>query len=153
MKVVFLDIDGVLNNTKRFRAPKGTYVLDPIACGMFVKFVEDNRIAVVLSSTWRLYEDHVLFLTQAGILDNLHEDGQTLELEMEDKWQPPTRADEVQEWLNRHPEVTHYVIFDDWENGFTEKHAKHFIKTNEHLGLQPEHINKAIEILEINNES
>lgn len=158
MKVVFLDIDGVLNNRRRFKPEKGTYVLCPIACGRFVEMVERVGAKVVLSSTWRKHEDHVDLLRWAGVLDEAHEDWRTKSLthaDLEDgatHYTPPNpygsvwRGEEIKEWLSRHPEVTEYAIVDD-DGDMLPEQMSHFVHTNTHIGLLPEHVAKIEAIL------
>jgi len=62
MKVIFLDIDGVLNSEAYFIArgknfsllPKFSYDLDPIAVERLNKIMDSTNAEIVLSSTWRL---------------------------------------------------------------------------------------------------
>lgn len=52
MKVLFLDVDGVLNNEKTFK--KGErYPLDPYCIDLIWKIRKETGCEIVLSSTWR----------------------------------------------------------------------------------------------------
>jgi hypothetical protein len=69
--------------------------------------------AVVISSTWRLEPriemDTVLRLNGCGeVVERLHEDWRTCGPASQ-----ATRADEIAEWLLRHPEVTRAVAIDN----------------------------------------
>ena len=113
MKVLFLDIDGVLNSRKTallhgsvFKTTEGcSEKLDPYGC-LFIKRLHQHGVKIVLSSTWR--------------------GGQWTEQELESFfmfpihsrtcWHPfkgSVRGDEIKIWLNEHPEATHYCIVDD----------------------------------------
>jgi hypothetical protein len=54
MKVVFLDIDGVLNCTKTKNPRKFPYVVDPKLLARLNRLLERTAAKVVLSSSWRL---------------------------------------------------------------------------------------------------
>lgn len=63
MKLIFLDVDGVLNCAETFEQRRdgniaGTiFDLDPRFVKRFKKIVKETGVKVVLSSTWRLHED------------------------------------------------------------------------------------------------
>lgn len=105
--VLFLDIDGVCNciNTKqRF----GPYVgIDPLMAARLKQIVKETDCWVVLSSTWRLDEDsrdHVKkkVCRFIDVTPNLQRAGSR-----------GFRGDEINAWLNDHPEVKHHAILDD----------------------------------------
>jgi hypothetical protein len=60
MKVIFLDIDGVLNCKRTPNPRKLPYVVDPALLARFNRLVERSGADVVLSSTWR-YDPAGLF--------------------------------------------------------------------------------------------
>ena len=53
MKVIFLDIDGVLNCAKTPNPRKLPYIVDPRLLRRFARLVKRTKAKVVLSSTWR----------------------------------------------------------------------------------------------------
>jgi HAD domain in Swiss Army Knife RNA repair proteins len=53
MRVIFLDIDGVLHCSKTHNPRKLPYVIDPKLRRRFERLLEHTRAKVVLSSTWR----------------------------------------------------------------------------------------------------
>jgi HAD domain in Swiss Army Knife RNA repair proteins len=53
MKVIFLDIDGVLNCHKTPNPRKFPYVIDDGLLARFRQLIERTGASVVLSSTWR----------------------------------------------------------------------------------------------------
>src|SRR5262245_65027769 len=109
MKVLFLDIDGVLNGdtTKEKLGPDfGIYAafmgLDARLVAMLKEWLARfPEVKVVLSSTWRLDERMAAEVKRQGI--------DFIDMTKNLK----NRAIEVDEWLNRHPEVAHYDIFAD----------------------------------------
>lgn len=60
MKIIFLDIDGVLNCEKTPNPRKLRYIVDPKLLKRFERLIERTGAKVVLSSTWR-YDPAGLF--------------------------------------------------------------------------------------------
>lgn len=120
MKVLFLDIDGVCNSRAylyRLRAKnkKATlwYAIDPEAVKLVRRIIKETKCDVVLSSTWRLYEDGRAQVKR----DVCHFIDCTKDLQAGAKRGFVNRGVEVQEWLDRHPSVKQYAILDD-DNDF-----------------------------------
>lgn len=102
MKVLFLDVDGVLNSRSTTDFRNNLYPIDPHMAFMIGKIQLDTDCKVVLSSSWRLHPDGIAAVEKhvVKILDKTpYLDG--------------IRGDEVNAWLAKHPEVTHYAILDD----------------------------------------
>lgn len=55
----------------------------------------------------------------------------------------PWRGSEIQEWLNRHPEVENYVIIDD-HSDMLQSQMDNFVQTESHLGLTKDHADTII---------
>jgi hypothetical protein len=132
-KVLFLDIDGVLNSGRTAAATGGyPYCFDEankarfdwIAVGLIRKLCEKEDASIVLSSSWRRGKNAV------------HECANGLDLPIFDKTLdlPGVRGEEIQDWLNRHPEVTHYAIVDD-NSDMLESQKEHFVQTSMEDGL------------------
>ena len=102
MKVLFLDIDGVVNCATTTQRHRGFIGIDPRLAARVRRVVEATGCKVVLSSTWREEAENraeverkvVEIYDQTPILDGF-------------------RGDEVSAWLAEHPEVTRYAIVDD----------------------------------------
>lgn len=147
MKVIFLDIDGVLN-TEAWRNSTEEYFDKPISeehmyCLRYL--VEHTGAKIVLSSTWR--EEWNEGNTQASTIGaylnktfaehNLKIYAKTPELPGNN------RNDEIIAFLADHC-VENYVVLDDVDTyGFDEKH---FVKTSDN-GLDERAVEKAIKIL------
>lgn len=127
MKVLFLDIDGVVNSkqtliTKAKGVPLG---IDPLMAFRVGKIILDTNCKLVLSSSWRNHPDSVEAV-KAAIYPELY--GVT------PNHQSGFRGSEIRAWLQDHPEVTEYAILDDdsdfydyqplfqttWEEGITD---------------------------------
>lgn len=116
MKVLFLDIDGVCNSRAylyRLRAKnkKATlwYGIDPEAAKLVRRIVKETGCKVVLSSTWRMYEDGKAQVRR----DVCYFIDCTKDLQAGAKRGFVQRGEEVNEWLSRHPSVQQYAILDD----------------------------------------
>jgi len=110
MKVIFLDIDGVLN-CKATRNPRDLpYVVDPKLLRRFKRLLDRTGAKVVLTSTWR-YDPAGLFSARRIGLPFIDV--------VPDMPKRP-RRDEVLAWLKRHPRVTRYAILDDEDDELDE---------------------------------
>ena len=103
MKVIFLDIDGVLNCRKTPNPRKFPYVIDDELLARFTQLLQQTGASVVLSSTWR-YDP-------AGIFSAKHYGVPFMDITPDMPDEP--RCKEILEWLRDHPEVTRYVVIDD----------------------------------------
>lgn len=132
MKVVFLDIDGVLNSHRTVYAfgdfPHGTKpdavaLFDQVAVAMVRNLCRAAGAVVVLSSSWRK-------------LHRWADVGAALGLPIIDATPSlgTIRGAEIADWLQRHPEVTHYAIVDD-DSDMLPEQAGHFVQTNARDGL------------------
>ena len=139
MKIIFLDIDGVLNNI----ASLCYHVhIDPNLVRTLQDVVEQTEAKIVLSSSWRVFgQDNVEFM-----LSRLGLHAERL---------PPTprlggfRGDEVKAWLDQYQEyygVTHYVIVDDGSD-FLYDQKEYLVQTDSRHGLLRDHGHKMIELL------
>lgn len=144
LKIVFLDIDGVLNCKTDFNKR--------VSCGKCLGMDKVDRLRtllkltgakVVLSSTWRRYEDHCKYLRRHGVnfIDSTP-------LSVKESWggNYVRRGMEIDVWLKQHPEVHRYVILDD-DSDMLKHQAKFFVQTSWETGLQDDHIEVAAKIL------
>ena len=169
--VVFLDIDGVLQPEyaqKRFK-----YDLDELRDTLAQKYenpayrhydkydlgavfydwdqasVENLKLLlkktnaeIVLSSSWRkfnpidvlknyfrLHDLDAYIVDYAPILDKA------------------TRAVEVETYLNAHPEISHFLILDDIDFGFSAQFPHHFVQTGKESRLTDAYLQQSLEIL------
>jgi hypothetical protein len=120
MNVIFLDFDGVVNipmwnrdeNGKmkcRYNLPDDGSVNDFQAVQWVSEFCEKYKYSIVISSTWRSdgLEMCEGYLRARGLRKYVNVIGCTPDL-----WDK-RRGDEITSWLNEHPNVTGYLIFDD----------------------------------------
>lgn len=114
MKVIFLDIDGVLNSVESAMVYKSYQRLNPVCVGLLERLVENTGAKIVISSSWRIGHENL-----DSLRENLRRAGLTEPLlrEIIDRTAAHAnghRGDEVGAWLNEHiGEVEAYVILDD----------------------------------------
>jgi hypothetical protein len=110
MKVIFLDIDGVLNCRNTPNPRKFPYVIDKGLLARFMQLLQTTGALVVLTSTWR-YDP-------AGIFSAKHYGIPFIDVTPDMPHEP--RCKEILEWLRQHPEVTRYVVIDDEDDELDE---------------------------------
>ncbi len=103
MKVIFLDIDGVLNCEKTQNPRKLPYVAEPKLVFRLKGLLKLSRAKIVLSSTWR-YDPAGLFSARHW---GIPFDDVTPDLPKK------PRRDEVLAWLKSHPKAKRFVVIDD----------------------------------------
>lgn len=132
MKVVFLDIDGVLNSTRTCVAhggypfnfgPKDMAQFDNTAIALVRGIIRAAGAQVVLSSAWRTTH---AFADVGKALD-MPIIGCTPML-------CGCRGDEIKCWLDAHPEVECYAIIDD-SGDMLAGQAPFFVHTDMHEGF------------------
>lgn len=160
MKVIFLDVDGVLNGADWKPSNDILYPtpdrVNPACRERLLRIVELTGAGIVLSTSLRNligYEfDRGKPFTRNELLEILGIPadlvvGITPDLEGRTEagvrlW----RGHEIHGWLNRHPEVTAYVILEDEADPMMP--AKGLIETSyETGGLLEEHVAQVVELL------
>jgi hypothetical protein len=141
-KLLFLDVDGVLNrkSTKeRIRSDGINWLgVDRELADRFLGWLEGKDLQIILSSTWRMFPDMTDGLQAAGIrwIDNTpigrySSRGAEIQSFMQDTWQ---------QWPER------YAILDD--NGDMMTHQlPHLVRTETDEGLQERHLRDLDRIL------
>lgn len=147
MKVLFLDIDGVLNSTRsavalhgypRVYAVEDGSCFDQIAVHLIRGLCAASGAKIVLSSTWRLS-------------DQWERIGPALDLPIIDR--TPSllgpRGAEIARWLADHPEVEQWAIVDD-DSDMLDGQLSRFVKTSHFDGLTWEPFSRLCELLGVN---
>jgi hypothetical protein len=109
-KIIFLDIDGVLNCRFTPNPRKFPYIVDLPLLDRFRRVVERSGADVVLSSTWR-YDP-------AGVFSAKHWGIPFTDMIPDFPKQP--RRDEILAWLKDHKEVTRFAVLDDEDDDLDE---------------------------------
>lgn len=160
-KVIFLDIDGVLNSTKscnfyhkkyggngyggffkRDEEPTLKNVLWDEKCVHWLdKIVKETGASIVISSTWRkhygLLTFHSMFklynVYDLNIIGKTNQQGFSM------------RGKEIQDYIDKN-NITKYVILDD-DSDMLPNQIENFVNTNHDVGLTRKDYLKAIKIL------
>lgn len=152
MKIIFLDIDGVLNSVRYDRqrtVNQGN--IDETRLQLIKELVDETKALIVLSSSWRKHWEKDITKCDA-IGREINEVFAKYQLVIYGKTESlPSndRAQEIRVWLGRQGDIEEYVIFDDIAFGWGDDLQDHLIKTNPRIGfgLEEKHIQKAIELL------
>lgn len=157
MKVLFLDIDGVLNSRAYDRTrdyTKDTNI-DPSRLPLVKKIVDRTGAAIVLSSTWREdWEKDPSRCKKGGkYIDRIfNEHGLHIYDKTPDLGLTALRKDEVAAWLSETDEpIESFAILDDYPFGWGEL-SDRFVKTDPRngLGLEQEHVERIVALLNEN---
>lgn len=156
MKVIFLDVDGVLNSTYSDSISTGEkgWMWDTVSeyhLEKLKRIVDKTDAKIVLSSSWRVY--HPLLTGDGEITDELlkilvHKlDIFGLSIyDVTPELRLQIRGNEIKQWLDNHSEVEKYVIIDD-EYDFRYEQEPFVIRTTMTNGLTDELSDLAISLL------
>lgn len=149
MNIIFLDIDGVLNSTNKLievynktgKPHSGvSYPFDERCLENLKKLVTETHSKIVITSTWRKYEEDMKVLL--NVLDNynLKEEiiGYTPVLYQK-------REYEIKEYLSKLSELPNFVIIDDIRD--MGELSKYLVVTSPQTGLTSENVEDAKNIL------
>lgn len=138
MKVLFLDIDGVVNKKENFNPAikNNLYPIDSWCAFLVGRIQLQTGCEVVLSSSWRHHPEGVKNVSERIV--KLLDVTPTLDRD--------TRGEEIGAWLEQHPEVEKYAILDD-DSDMLDNQLPNFFKTTFDDGLTDEIAEKVIEHL------
>lgn len=164
-KVLFLDIDGVLNTERQHWhcqmngiAPidRFGYAFDPKAVANLANILTDTGAEIVISSSWKsiglanlveLWENRGLPGKIIDITPNTISDEFLLNANLDDMELLPIKGVEIKEWLTNHgKDVTRFAILDD-ESCMLPKQQSHFVQTNPQFGITKKDVEIVINIL------
>lgn len=141
MKIIFLDIDGVLISRKSKRILGDLRTFLPESVGVLKYILEATDARIVISSSWRILKElnqlQEMF-TEAGI------DGSVV-IDITPNV-GGTRGGQIDEWLkNTDLSIESFVIIDDDLD--IEPYMSQLIKTSFEFGLEMHHAQQAIQML------
>ena len=149
MKIIFLDIDGVLNCEHYLRTHVCRGVgIDPERMALLAEIVRASGANIVLTTSWRTHwsedpdkcDEMGKEINETFAAHGLSVYGKTPRLYY-------SREKEILAWLEDNPEVTRFVIIDDMYLQHDELDA-HIVRTSGFRGgLCEENVMEAIEIL------
>lgn len=111
INVLFLDYDGVVNtpmwNEDGTHCSFATRVVNNFqACQWVSEFCKKYDFKIVVTSTWRVSDDYKEALYKGGLRQSIEVIDRTPVLRRQ-------RGEEIQDWLDKHPEVEKFIIVDD----------------------------------------
>lgn len=159
MRIIFLDIDGVLNH-----ASQGDSIVEanidtheyPTFAPYFApaytatKNLLDIYLAypntkIVISSIWGNYLNHFEIWECLLYTAVHHEEPMAVHFDsITPQHLTSTREEEISMWLTKHPEIKHFVILDDITMSYLGKRA---VRVDPDKGLTKADADKAIKIL------
>lgn len=158
MKIIFLDVDGVLNCRGTKARCEGFTGIDKAKVALLKELVDATNAKIVLSSTWRLgyvksyngyyemqhsrkYLERKLKAHNLSIYDVTPDNGKM----------GYRRPEEIYDWLSQRDDITNIVIMDDEDFSWSEYNMdKYWVEssyTDRNGGINQEHVDKAIHIL------
>lgn len=153
MRVIFLDVDGVLNKAGcKVKTPSGFYFVEDDKLLLLKELVEKTNAKIVLSSTWRQgWEDLNNGVDSIDSRDFvlLRDKLKEFDLDLYDYTSCPITSDrgsKIKEWLSKHfEEVDSILVLDDESN--IKPFNKFFVRTSFSDGLKEKHVKKSVEVL------
>lgn len=137
--VIFLDIDGVLNNNNHIQNiyellgrqqylkllnTIGTLPFDKKCYELMLKLIKETNSKVVLSSTWRKHKEEIEKIEYyTGI--KIYDTTPILNLD---------RGYEIKQYLENHKDINNYVIIDD-DNDMLKEQQDNFVRINDEMGF------------------
>jgi hypothetical protein len=137
IKVIFLDIDGVLNVMYPGRDEYGR-LFHPEFVDNLKRIIDETDAKIVISSTWRYgglqrMKDLWEFRGLPGEVIDITIDCNVLVNDGRfDYYDEVKRGHEIQEWLDTHSNIENYVILDD-DNDFLSNQRGNLVRTSNNI--------------------
>lgn len=164
-KIIFLDIDGVLNTEKhnislkkqKKSSDKYGLLFDPNTIKHLETIIESTHADIVIMSSWKFLgldsiqemwksrnlPGKVIDITPSNVSDDFLLNNDLEDIDLANLY---LKGVEIESWLSKFSKNIKYVIIDD-ENVVLNSQLASFIKTNPYDGLTEELSKKAISIL------
>jgi len=160
MKIMFLDIDGVLtsklSNTFIFMCPGDNYDFSPY-CLNCLKYILDSipDLKIVISSSWRNYPDNHIMIgrfngeTYKSLMPKIKQllgdrliGNATKAGEIDGE---SSKYDAICDYINNNSEILDFIVLDDDPSQGLQGFGEQFIKISNITGLTLQDANKVIE--------
>ena len=171
MKVIFLDVDGVLRHDF-YKGTEEDHGIDPEKLKLLKEIINTTNAKIVLSSTWRrgidqtgkVYNKESYYILEKVLKNhgieiyseiprpidisekpkNSISLGELAKLQTNDN----DRARYIVKWLEENPKVESFVILDDFGGWKKYNLEEYVVKTSQYNGgIQKEHVEKAVNML------
>ncbi|WP_160687672.1 HAD domain-containing protein [Clostridium sp. C2-6-12] len=162
MKVIFLDIDGVINSnfwmeSHQKEISDGT-LIDKEKIELLAKIVHKTGAALVMHSGWRFWfnndmqpirkeaQNLIDLLLDSGLSIYAMTPDLTTEEIRKSKMFSKVKASEIFLWLKQNPNIDKWIVLDDIDL-HNDELAIRQIRTNPEIGITEKDADKAIEML------
>ena len=164
-KILFLDIDGVLNTERQHdrcvnlgadQVDNFGYAFDPVSVANLKRIVEHTDADIVISSSWKMWGLDAMQRMWArrylpgkviDITPNTESDEMLLSVDLDLMDFPAIKGSEIKEWLlTNGNQDTHYAILDDLPDMLPEQES-HFVQTDPRIGITKDDADRVITIL------
>lgn len=146
MRVIFLDVDGVLNSSETRAKIDGLKGVSKQNLRILRHIVARTQAKIVLTSAWNInFDEKLVPTTKAGmyLYRRLWENNLWIYDKVNDYG--GNREQAVAEYVKKHNNLTDWVIIDDTHYGDYEKlNPKHIVYTSPALGLTKASATEAI---------
>lgn len=157
MKIIFLDVDGVLNTTKTTEMFEEYTFVEDEKVQLLKQLVTRTGAEIVLSSSWRYgwwvkrkVNPTPSDLSSIRLFDALEKKLSEYGLELLDHTdETSTRGQEIAWWLESWDgePIESFVILDDMHLSYLLPHTSHVVSTSISKGLTQVHVDRAVNIL------
>lgn len=154
MKVIFLDIDGVLNCQSSESMCGGMIGIDDKKVKVLEEIVNKTNAKIVLCSSWKTFWERYEKIEQNEMGNYLDRKLKRHRLSILDKTvdRGSNRGYGIKQWLLNKEYIESWIVLDDdiFDDYESEGIMEHLIKTkfyDDLGGLQEEHVKQAIKIL------
>lgn len=164
MKIIFLDIDGVLNTYESYHSKDSHVPIDEHRVFLLSQICEQTAAKIVLISSWKIFwiKENDKLIANDFLAIELEKMFNHYDLKIYDKvshGDRKSREELIIEWLSNHEEISSFIIIDDESSFYSEKMLDKLIKTSclkngqmlknmfSCTGLSPEHVDAAVKKL------
>ena len=158
-KVIFLDIDGVLNPKwweRKMPIDRYGCAFDSIAVSNLEKIIAETEADIVISSSWKcmglselqnMWKERILPGKIIGVTPDLMSDEVLIKVSINNEEMTCNRGCEIKAWLAIHgDDISHYVILDDMDDILDEQ-ENHFVWIDPEVGITVGNVVQATMIL------
>ena len=157
MKVIFLDVDGVLNS-EEFLKNNPDQLIDKNKVSILKNIIDKTGAVLVMTSTWKLWFDDNM-MPRGGYSKRFYDifslfdiklfgktpDFSTEEIKMT-KTFSHVKSKEIIQWLNSNKNVEQYIVIDDLDLR-DEEINKHLVRTDGSIGITEEDAKRVIKMI------
>ena len=144
-KLIFLDIDGVLNISEKVYST--IREVEPELVQRFNMMINDHDYYFVLSSIWKNLENYGFGPTIETLRDIGLDTSRYIGSTPTTKLYNVARGDEIYEWLRDYDDIIEsYVIVDN--NDISDNLRHRFIKIDDKVGLTEEDVETIVNLME-----